>query len=111
MRRQRQASSRSSPAAGSRCQVRVEEDVLRDAERASAEEMMEWRGLFILEHESSTTSGCCWGSGGGDEQGVIASSSSLKEAFAVMERRLLLWSRCDSAIVLNRLCGRLVSEE
>lgn len=82
--------------------MRVEDEVLRDAERASAAEMMEWRGLFILEeHESSTTSGCCWGSGGGDEQGVMASSSSLKEAFAVMERRLPLWSRCDSAIV----CG------
>lgn len=101
MRRHRQASSRSSPAAGSRCHVRVEEDVLRDEETSA--EMMEWRGLvFALEHDSSTTSGCCWGSGGGDEQGVIASSSSLKEALAMMERRLLLWNRCDSAIVV---CG------
>lgn len=69
--------------------------------------MMEWRGLlFCLEHdESITTSGCCWGSGGGDEQGVIASSSSLKEAFAVIERRLaVLWCRCDSAI----LCGLIM---
>lgn len=78
--------------------MRVEDDVLRDEGQA---EMMEWRWLFDLVQESSTTRGCCWGSGGGDEQGVMASSSSLKEALAVMERRPLLGSRCDSAI----LCG------
>lgn len=91
--------------------MRVEDDVLRDEESASAE-TMEWRGLwpfkFVLEHESPTTSGCCWGSGGGDEQGVMASSSSLKDAFAMMERRLLLWSRCDSAIVC--VCGNMCRE-
>lgn len=92
MRRHSPASSRSSPAVGSRCQVRTEDDVLRD-EVGAAEMAMEWRGLL-------TTSGCCWGSGGGDEQGVMASSSSLKEAFAVIERRPLLGYR-DSAI----LCG------
>lgn len=81
--------------------MRVEEDVLRDEGTA---EMMEWRWLFsLLVHESSTR-GCCWGSGGGDEQGVMASSSSLKEALAVMERRPLLGSRCDSAI----LCGLIL---
>lgn len=96
MRRHRPASSRSSPAAGSRCHVRTEEDVLRDDSAVGAVEMMEKRGLLVL-----ARAGCCWGSGGGDEQGVIASSSSLKEAFAVIERRPLLWCRCDRAI----LCG------
>lgn len=79
--------------------MRADEDVLRDdeGEKGSAE-MMEWRCLDM--HES-ISSGCCWGSGGGDEQGVIASSSSLKEAFAVMERRVpVLGSRCDSAMAI-----------
>lgn len=98
MRRHRPASSRSSPAAGSRCHVRVDDDVLRDE---AAE--MEKRGLLgllvLLMMHASITGCCCWGSGGGEEQGVIASSSSLKEALAVMERRPLLGSCCESAIV------------